>query len=96
MSMHKTQLTELERTGLVAHGLACDAPSQLSDAFRLGIAWAQNSVPQSVQSETVAWMYPNDLKHMLEKEASCAGHERTVNGQEATWFKQSLRSSHDL
>lgn len=40
MSMHKVPLTELERSGLVAHHLRVDTPSQLSDCFRLGIKWA--------------------------------------------------------
>ena len=43
MSMHETPLTELERTGLEVHGLRTDEPCQLSDAFRLGIAWANMS-----------------------------------------------------
>lgn len=40
MSLYRRPLTELERTGLKAHGLAIGMPSQLSDCFRLGIAWA--------------------------------------------------------
>ena len=40
MSMHKKPLTELERSGLVGHGLAVGTPSQNSDCFRLGVAWA--------------------------------------------------------
>lgn len=40
MSMHKIPLTELEEVGLTAHMLKSDKPSQLSDAFRSGIAWA--------------------------------------------------------
>jgi len=33
-------LTPLEEEGLRAHGLAIGTPSQLSDVFRLGVAWA--------------------------------------------------------
>jgi len=40
MSMHRKPLTDLERAGLEAHGLDIGTPSQLSDAFRQGIAWA--------------------------------------------------------
>ncbi len=47
MSMHKIELTKLERDGLNGHHLIVDAPSQLSDAFRLGIKWAQDNKPQS-------------------------------------------------
>ena len=40
MSMHKKPLTRLEEEGLRAHGLPIGTPSQLSDVFRHGIAWA--------------------------------------------------------
>lgn len=40
MSMHKKPLTRLEEDGLRAHGLFIGTPSQLSDAFRQGVAWA--------------------------------------------------------
>lgn len=42
MSMHKIPLTKIEEDGLRAHGLDIGTPSQLSDVFRQGIAWAQN------------------------------------------------------
>ncbi len=45
--MHKIELTKLERDGLNGHHLIVDAPSQLSDAFRLGMKWAQDNEPQS-------------------------------------------------
>lgn len=38
--MHKIPLTHIEYQGLVAHGLDIHKPSQLSDAFRQGLAWA--------------------------------------------------------
>lgn len=41
MSMHKIQLTNTEETGLRVHGLDIGTPSQLSDVFRLGVAWGQ-------------------------------------------------------
>ena len=40
MSDHKKPLTALERKGLQKHGLPIGMPSQLSDCFRLGVAWA--------------------------------------------------------
>ena len=40
MSLHNQPLTDLEKTGLIKHGLPTDKHSQLSDAFRLGMAWA--------------------------------------------------------
>ena len=40
MSMHRIPLTDLERAGLERHGLDIGTSSQLSDAFRQGIAWA--------------------------------------------------------
>ena len=40
MSMHKKPLTPLEEEGLRKHGLAIGTPSQLSDVFRHGVAWA--------------------------------------------------------
>jgi len=43
MSMHKKPLTPLEEEGLRVHHLTIGAPSQLSDAFRIGMAWAQRN-----------------------------------------------------
>ena len=43
MSMHKTPLTPTEEAGLRAHGLDIGTPSQLSDAFRQGLAWGRNA-----------------------------------------------------
>lgn len=40
MSMHRVPLTDLERSGLRAHGLPIGTPSQLSDVFRQGIRFA--------------------------------------------------------
>lgn len=51
MSMHKKPLTPLEEEGLRKHGLAIGTPSQLSDVFRHGVAWALSQ--QAAQP--VAW-----------------------------------------
>lgn len=40
MSMHKKPLTAIEESGLRSHGLDIGTPSQLSDVFRQGVAWA--------------------------------------------------------
>lgn len=44
MSNHKTPVTDLERAGLTAHGLAryIGQPNQLVDVFRQGINYALN------------------------------------------------------
>jgi hypothetical protein len=44
MSMHLKPCTQLEEAGLRAHHLKVGEPSQLSDAFRLGMAWALNNL----------------------------------------------------
>ena len=44
MSLHNIPLTDIEKSGLEAHKLAIGEPSQLSDSFRAGIAWALNNV----------------------------------------------------
>ena len=51
MSMHKTPLSDLERSGLEAHRLPVDRPSQLADAFRQGMAWALTPVAEINESE---------------------------------------------
>jgi hypothetical protein len=47
MSMHHEALTDLERTGLEVAGLPVDAPSQLSDAFRIGMRWQREHFSQA-------------------------------------------------
>lgn len=52
MSMHKVLLTIIEEGGLKAHGLDISKPSQLSDAFRQGVAWGlDNSQPKKMTRE---------------------------------------------
>lgn len=53
MSMHKIPLTPLEEEGLRLHGLPIGRPSQRSDTFRQGMAWAIKAAqnpPQSISS----------------------------------------------
>lgn len=52
MSMHKIPLTPLEEEGLRLHGLDIGTPSQLSDAFRLGMNWAITQSGKSKEEET--------------------------------------------
>ncbi len=62
MSMHKKALTEVERSGLIAHGLTVGKPSQNSDCFRLGVAWALRKeftcigVRQPTNERTLFWV----------------------------------------
>lgn len=58
MSMHKIELTEIEREGLEKHGLSTDGPSQLSDAFRQGVAWALEQTkpdPNVIDLDELSW-----------------------------------------
>jgi len=69
MSMHKTQLTELERIGLQNHRLPIGTPSQLSDCFRHGVKWAQdNAAPQWIP---VSERLPDEGTYF------CLGHNGT-------------------
>lgn len=54
MSDHKKPLTALEESGLIAHRLPIGKPSQLADAFRHGIAWAERARPAPVSQD--AWL----------------------------------------
>lgn len=64
MSMHKIPLSPLEEEGLRKHGLKVDAPSQASDCFRQGVAWAlsQHSAPLKFpRQESSAFKQAADL-----------------------------------
>jgi hypothetical protein len=83
MSMHKILLTKLELTGLIAHGLEVNKPSQLSDVFRQGVAWAiaenntelnklnhKNHVPQNRIDEL-----KKALDKLIDRTAKCDSGE---------------------
>lgn len=53
MSMHKKPLTPLEEEGLRLHGLDIGKPSQLSDVFRHGVAWAIRQDPEKTACEVL-------------------------------------------
>lgn len=60
MSMHKEPLTEQEREGLIAAGLPVDKPSQLADAFRLGMRASTSGVGGlSRGTNLCAWLREN-------------------------------------
>lgn len=54
MSMHKKPLTPLEEEGLRVHHLSIGVPSQLSDTFRIGMAWAQRNSQAERELNTLA------------------------------------------
>ena len=71
--MIKTPLTPLELEGLLQHNLLTDRPSQLSDAFRLGMAFALSQPKSKIinkdytscyddgqSNDTVYWPVGND------------------------------------
>lgn len=63
MSMHKIPLTPVEEAGLKAHGLDIGTPSQLSDAFRQGVAWA---LSQPVQDKSTVFINTETLLRVVE------------------------------
>jgi hypothetical protein len=51
MSMHIKPLAPIEEAGLRAHGLPVGTPSQLADAFRLGMAWSDKARAEASLAE---------------------------------------------
>lgn len=89
MSQHKTPLTDLEREGLLAYRLPVGEPSQLSDAFRNGMAWALSSLRNDAGSESNPdeAVYPVGGEHMPDEWEEvlvwCDRYKRWVPGH---WF----------
>ena len=81
MSMHKVPLSKLEEEGLKLHGLLVGKPSQLSDAFRQGIAWAlsqqedSSAIPPAQDEQAVMWNAGADL-HQINSNRPTAGAEQ--------------------
>lgn len=48
--MHEIELTPLEKEGLEKHHLPTETPSQLSDSFRAGIAWALKDSEEKLEN----------------------------------------------
>ena len=44
--MHKIELTDLEREGLIKHHLPIGKSSQLSDCFRAGVQWVLRNIEE--------------------------------------------------
>lgn len=55
MSMHRIPLTQLEHDGLSAHGLDIGTPSQLSDVFRQGVAFALDATEAARVKAEAEW-----------------------------------------
>ncbi len=70
MSDHKIPLTSLERRGLTAHRLPIGTPSQLSDCFRHGMAWALRACDRPPKG----WYCTREKGH----EGPCAAYEDVV------------------
>lgn len=80
MSMHKIPLTDFERIGLENHRLPIGVPSQLSDAFRIGMAYGLTS-----PKPNCVWTHDDD--HEL-YETSCGnGWSFTEGGIEENKVK---------
>ena len=56
MSMHLKPLTPIEEAGLRAHGLPVGKPSQLADAFRLGMAWSEKARAEAALADSSVWV----------------------------------------
>jgi hypothetical protein len=71
MSSHKIPLTDLERSGLIAHGFesSIGKPSQVVDIFRQGIAW----VLMSEDDRAVAVAQRREIDDLLQ-------HRKNTNG----------------
>ncbi len=77
MSMHKKPLTPLEEEGLRKHGLAIGTPSQLSDVFRHGVAWAlSQQAAQPVAPSDTEWSIIHALVNCaMATESDAAMHQ---------------------
>lgn len=81
MSMHKIPLTELEEEGLRKHGLDIGKPSQLSDAFRLGIKWASEELGEQnkvLQAEIESLRAENSQFKLKEKFAQSDKNKQQI------------------
>jgi hypothetical protein len=75
MSMHKIPLTALEEEGLRNHGLPIGVPSQLSDTFRHGVAWAV----KSTDSELAALRAEEAERKLADKDRDRRYHMDAIN-----------------
>lgn len=76
MSMHKKPLTPLEEEGLRLHHLDIGIPSQLSDSFRNGMAWAQRNSEQDLPIHKANTDKLAELAlYCVQRKIGCAGQE---------------------
>ena len=71
MSMHKIELTDLERKGLELHRLPIGTPSQSSDCFRNGIKWALENT--RTQSQWISDQLAPALNKCFKSKIGCDG-----------------------
>lgn len=86
MSMHQIPLTPAEHEGLTKHRLPVSTPSQLSDCFRSGMAWATRQ--QGTQRKTVAAA----LKALEAHDEWHAGHDDHDGYPESELSEQSMKA----
>lgn len=91
MSMHKIPLTETERNGLKAHGLDIGKPSQLSDVFRLGVAWGI----ESLRAELATLKEQNAVLSQQESEDTIL-LSWLIRNEAQVWEVNGLYSVHDV
>ena len=77
MSLHRKPLTRLEEDGLRAHGLDIGTPSQLSDVFRQGVAWALAQPRLEVHLNAADKLPPVDCPLLIELDGDLVRAERT-------------------
>lgn len=77
MSMHKKPLTRLEELGLLAHALDIGTPSQLSDVFRQGVAWALSQTPKPLGEVFDLTTFAKRMDEEMRKH-DCFGFEQVV------------------
>ena len=77
MSMHLKPMTPEEESGLRAHGLPVGTPSQLADAFRFGVAWADKARAEP-QPDADGWIRWGSFEVKLKSGASFVGNESDI------------------
>ncbi|GLX86329.1 hypothetical protein tloyanaT_25820 [Thalassotalea loyana] len=73
MSMHKTPLTDIEKSGIEAFNLPIGSPSQLSDSFRSGVIWALKNIELGSDAAT------HVLSNLCDGSYSQEDHDLMVN-----------------
>jgi hypothetical protein len=79
--MHKIPLSPIEESGLRAHGLDIGTPSQMSDVFRHGVAWASSQLEQQTQWISVEAQLPESERTVLAYYLNSHGKGRRVRAE---------------